>query len=436
MKKKYVFVFVGALLFVGFLLIAFRPETSQTDKEENFKSPDKREAYTIRLKEDGYSQEVVDALVDGNNQFALDLYQQYLNDDSVSGGNIFFSPISIHSALSMTYEGATGDTASQIMDSMYLVEDDELRLPSYAKIFNEVNKTDKEYSLSIANALWMQEDYPVLDQYEEKIINFYGGEARNVDFVDDTENSRATINEWVESKTNEKIKNLFPTGSINQDTRFVLTNAIYFKGDWKVQFDPEDTHREKFTTQIGDQVEVDMMKLTGETFNYMESDSIQMLEMEYKGDDLSMIVILPKKGQFDRVEQSLSLDSFDDWKEEMSRQEVEIYLPRFKFEMRSLLKPYLQELGIVDAFEPNTADFAGIDGSRNLFINSVIHKAFVEVNEEGTEAAAAIGVTVGITSIPEINVFRADRPFIFFIQQKESGNILFIGRVSNPVTEE
>lgn len=385
----------------------------------------------VKLQEAGYSQQTVDTLIEGNNKFAFDLFQQYLSDETLSNENIFYSPISVHSALSMTYEGAKGDTADEISKTLYLDENSELRLPSYARIFNEINKGEENYSLSIANALWMQKDYPVKDEYKKVITDYYGGEARNLDFIDDTDNSRETINKWVEEKTTNKIKNLFSEGSINPDTRLILTNAIYFKGDWEIQFEPKNTQKETFFTFSGKNQEVDMMKLTGESFNYMGDENVQILEMDYKGGDVSMIIILPREGKFEDVQKMLTLDKYTEWKKDMNIKEVNVYIPKFKIETETSLKKYLVNLGIKDAFEPGIANFSGIDGSQNLYIESVIHKAFVEVNEEGTEATAATGVTVGITSMPQVYTFRVDRPFLFFIQQKESGNILFMGRVGD-----
>lgn len=385
----------------------------------------------VKLQEAGYSQQTVDTLIEGNNKFAFDLFQQYLSDETLSNENIFYSPISVHSALSMTYEGAKGDTADEISKTLYLDENSELRLPSYARIFNEINKGEENYSLSIANALWMQKDYPVKDEYKKVITDYYGGEARNLDFIDDTDNSRETINKWVEEKTTNKIKNLFSEGSINPDTRLILTNAIYFKGEWEIQFEPKNTQKETFFTFSGKNQEVDMMKLTGESFNYMGDENVQILEMDYKGSDVSMIIILPREGKFEDVQKMLTLDKYTEWKKDMNIKEVNVYIPKFKIETETSLKKYLVNLGIKDAFEPGIANFSGIDGSQNLYIESVIHKAFVEVNEEGTEATAATGVTVGITSMPQVYTFRVDRPFLFFIQQKESGNILFMGRVGD-----
>lgn len=417
------------IVFIGYYLF-------QSGKVGDFlKLFDNKNTQVVKLQEAGYSQKTVDTLVDGNNKLAFDLYQQYLSDEALANKNVFYSPISVHSALAMTYEGAKGDTADQIREVLYLPEDRETRLPSYARTFNQINAGSDDYTLLIANAIWIQQDFSITDEYKEIITDYYGGEATNLDFINDTDNSRETINSWVENKTNDKIKNLFPVEAINTDTRFVLTNAVYFKGNWKTQFDVENTSKQEFTVLNGDKIDVDMMQLTGESFGYMENDDIQMLELDYDGDELSMIIILPKECKFEDVEQKLSLENYENWKGNISPEDVNVYLPKFKFETEATLNQYLEALGIINAFYPSDADFSGISGNYDFFINSIRHKAFIEVNEEGTEATAATGVSFDTVSVIDVKTFRADRPFMFFIQHKGTGSILFMGRVSEQVNE-
>ncbi len=373
------------------------------------------------------SPEKVEAVVNANNGFAFDLYAKY--KDQFEGENVFFSPYSISTALAMTCEGARGKTAEEMQSVLYFPKDEDVRRPGFARIYNQINKEGKEYRLSTANALWAQKDYKFLDEYFTVVESFYGGKATNMDFGKDPEGSRQTINNWVEEKTNNKIKDLIPAGVLL--TRLVLTNAIYFKGTWVSQFDEEKTREEDFRVDGGKTVKAEMMYLKDDEaeFNYAETDDLQLLEMDYKGEDLSMIVILPKEGSLEKVEEMLSAEKLAEWKEMMHEREVDIFFPKFKFETKYFMAQDLSEMGMPSAF--GGADFSGMTGNKNLFISEVIHQAFVEVNEKGTEAAAATAVIIKeMISMP--TVFRADHPFIFLIQQKQTGNILFLGKVMDP----
>jgi len=373
-------------------------------------------------------------VVEANNQFAFEYYSHLKNRET---GNIFFSPFSISSALVMTYEGAREQTAKEMQSVLHFPADDNLRRTEYLKIFNELNKKDKKYELNIANALWAQKDYQFLSDYIDTVEKYYGGKTNNLDFVKDPEGSRVTINDWVEKQTKDKIKDLIPQGVINDMTRLVLTNAIYFKGEWVKQFDKENTTDEDFRINENDSVKVPMMQRTDEEaeFNYAENKDLQILEMPYSGEDLSMLILLPKDDDLAKVENSLSIENLAQWKKDLKKQRVEVFVPKFKFETKYLMTEDLKAMGMPTAFGLG-ADFSGMDGKKDLFISAVIHQAFVEVNEEGTEAAAATGVVMMLGALPgeetKIPVFRADHPFIFLIQEKNSGNILFVGRVVNP----
>lgn len=376
-----------------------------------------------------------DTVVGANNQFAFDLYSKYKSEE----GNIFLSPYSISTALTMTYEGARGKTAEEMQAVLRIPKDDKKRRLESAKIYNQINESNKDYKLSTANALWAQKDYEFLEEYINNTEEYYGGKTTNLDFIKETEKSRVTINDWVENQTNNKIKNLIPKGAINEITRLVLTNAIYFKGTWVLQFDKKDTKDENFKTSSGKTVKVPMMKLTGDDaeFNYVKEDNVQILELPYDGEDLSMLLILPEEGSLKKLEKLINTKKLSEWKDALKKQRVDIYVPKFKFETKYFMVETLKEMGMSDAFVFGAADFSGMDGTRYLYIDNVIHQAFVEVHEEGTEAAAATAVIMGWGSIGDVEesvipVFRADHPFIFIIQQKETGNILFIGRVSNP----
>ncbi len=370
-------------------------------------------------------------VINGNNQFCLNLYRNLAQKDS---GNIFYSPFSITSAMAMVYEGARGWVANEIQQVFQFPKDTKACQDAFYGLYQRLNKKTAKYKLNIANALWVQKDYKLLSAYLSTIDKYYGGKATNLDFVGATEQSRQTINKWVEQKTNNKIKDLLPPGSVNTMTRLIITNAIYFKGIWVKQFDKKLTMEEDFWVNETKSIKVPMMRRTDPEamFNYAETEDLQILEMNYEGDELSMLILLPRERTLQNLENNLTMAKLDEWKKLLTARRVEVYIPRFTFTTRYDLTISLSELGMPNAFAPH-CDLSGIDGTKNLYIQAVVHKAFVEVNEEGTEAAAATGVVVGITSVgPQIPVFRADHPFIFIIQEKSTGNILFIGRVVEP----
>ncbi len=263
----------------------------------------------------------------------------------------------------------------------------------------------------------------------------YGAGLIGVDFINDAERekTRRTINTWVEDKTNKKIQELIKPGILNTQTRLMLTNAVYFKGDWAVQFDSKNTKDAPFTIAPEKKIDVPMMHLK-DSFNYADFGVLQILEMPYKGNDLSMVVLLPRKAEdLAELEERITFGTLEQWLKRLNKQEVLVYLPKFKITGEFRLAEMLKKVGMVDAFAPNLADFSGMNGKKDLFISAVVHKAFVEVNEKGTEAAAATGIAIGVTSIPTPPpVFRADHPFVFFIRDIKTNTILFIGRLANP----
>jgi len=378
------------------------------------------------LDDSGATASSVEATVDACNGFAFDLYGRY----SVDEGNILFSPYSISTALSMTYEGARGETAEEMEAVFGFLEDPSERLPSVARIYNTLNEEGRDYALHTVNALWIQRDYPVQEDYIDAIVSYYGGDVNALDFVAEPDESRVTINDWVEERTNDRIKDLFPSGSIDADVRLVLTNAIYFKGDWLYEFDEEATNEEEFHVTPTTSVEVDMMSLRDD-FNYAETDELQLLELPYTGEDVSMLILLPKRGHMGDVEAQLSAERLGEWVDMMEGAAVNVYLPRFTFETKYFMMEDLAEMGMPTAFT-DAADFSGMTGNRELFIDKVIHQAYIEVNEEGTEAAAATGVSMRLSAAMPGEVFRADHPFIFLIRDMDTGVILFMGRVTDP----
>lgn len=372
-----------------------------------------------------------DEIVQGNNRFCFNLYRNLTETET---GNIFYSPFSITMAMAMVFEGAKGWVQGEMQEVFKFPIDNKTRQESFLSLYKHLNKKNAKYKLNIANALWIQKDYPILQTYLKTIQKYYDGYARNVDFIMEAEKTRQIINKWVEEKTNQKIKDLFPHGSIDQQSRLVVTNAIYFKGQWIKQFDKSLTSEEDFWVTETKSIKVQMMKKIDPEakFNYAETDELQILEMLYEGGNLSMLIILPRKNDLKTIEKELTSEKFEEWKRLLTETRVEVYLPKFTFRTRYTLTQNLSQLGMPNAFSPH-CDFSGIDGTKNLYIRSVVHQAYVDVNEEGTEAAGATGVVVGITSVgPRIPVFRADHPFIFVIQDRNNGNILFIGRVVEP----
>jgi len=371
----------------------------------------------------------IQEVVTANNQFAFDLYSEFGKTES---GNIFYSPYSISSALAMTYEGAREKTAEEMKSVFYFPETNTLRT-NFAAIYNDINKKDKEYQLSTGNALWVQQDYQFLQDYLTTVEKYYRGKAANVDFVKETEKSRQTINTFIEQQTNDKIKDLIPEGVLNSMTRLVLTNAIYFKGTWEWEFDKSDTRDQEFKITPTNTVQVPMMYMKNEkaNFNYLNNEDVQILELPYKGNDISMLIILPKDN-LESIESSLTFDKLLEWKNQMKEEKIDsIYLPKFKFDTKYFMKETLSAMGMPTSFSMQ-ADFSGMTGNKDLFISSVIHQAFVQVDEKGTEAAAATAVVMKQNAVAEPEIFKADHPFVFIIQEKETGNILFIGRVVDP----
>ena len=372
-------------------------------------------------------------VIEANNRFAINLYSQYKSEE----GNIFFSPFSISTAMAMVYEGAEGKTAKEIKSVFGFPKYDNSRRNQYSDLLSEINKKDKEYALKTANALWAEQDFHFLDEYLTTVEKYYGGKTTNLDFKNEPEASRLIINNWVEDKTNDKIKDLLPEDVIDADTRLVLTNAIYFKAKWLIQFDADKTSDEYFRVNPDKSIKVPMMQPTSQksTFNYTQNKDLQILEMPYAGEDLSMLILLPLDDDIEALENSFTIEKLTEWKKSLRKRRVNIYIPKFKFETKYFMIYTLSNLGMPTAFT-DSADFSGMTGTNELKIDKVIHQAFIEVNEEGTEAAAATGVTMYMTSFRKQKhptpVFKADHPFIFIIQQNETGNILFMGRVNNP----
>jgi len=370
---------------------------------------------------------------DAVNAFGFELFAELY---AAEEGNIFMSPYSIFTALAMTYEGARGQTADE-MSSVLNVLQDNASFHAYVQHMYELfNQENLEYNLSTANALWVQQNFALLEEYLSVIRTFYGGEATEVDFGNAVV-AAGIINSWVENQTNGLIEDLVPVDAISPMTALILTNAIYFKGVWEIQFDPVNTSDRSFATGAGEDVMVPTMQMvdTHDRFRYTETDEVQVLELPYTGDDVAMVIALPKEGDVSDILADLDNDLLGEWMGSLYKTELDIYLPSFKVESSYSLVGFLASLGMQIPFQ-STADFSGITGAKDLFISDVLHKAFVEVNEEGTEAAAATAVIMELTATPgeepERIVFDCDHPFLYMIQHRETGTVLFMGVMENP----
>ncbi len=367
-----------------------------------------------------------------NNAFAFDMYSIIKRGDE---GNVFFSPHSIFSAIAICYDGAEGTTKEQIANVFYFPHNKSILEVSLGEMIDEINSETDDYELETANALWIEESFPVKEQYISNVETYYSGKVENLNFIGQPEPSVNTINAWVAEKTNDKIKNLIPGGIINVETRLIITNAIYFNGKWKTEFDKEVTGEEKFYPSENEEILVDMMYAQMH-LNYYENSNAKMIELPYKGGNLSMYIVLPRNNDIEKFESTFSVSDYENLKYNMYPFEVKTWIPKFRFETKYYLSPSLSEMGVKDAFGP--ADFSGISDTP-LAISNVIHQAFVDVQEEGTEAAAATAIAVAQcpgASKPKIQEFRADHPFMFFIEDKRTGCILFMGKVESPEYEE
>ncbi len=369
--------------------------------------------------------------VSSNIDFAFALYDKLKNNNP--NGNLFFSPYSISTALAMTYGGARGNTEKQMATALHFTLPNQRLHPAFGALQKQLIQDDKShgYQLFLANALWGQKGEPVLKEFLDLNKSYYGTGFTLLDFVNETEKSRQIINSWVEKKTKDKIKDLIPPRGVDEWTAMVLTNAIYFKGDWKIKFEKKDTERGPFAVSAKDKVEIDMMHIE-EKFKYYSDEKLRALELPYKGNELSMLVLLPEEIEgLKKIEDLLTSKSVDELCSKMRSEKVDVYLPKFKITWGTFsLNKALVALGIFDALDKRKADFSGINGKKNLCISDVFHQAFIEVNEEGTEAAGtAVVLTRGSPILP---VFCADHPFMFIIKDNRTGSILFMGRVMNP----
>jgi serpin B len=420
------------LVFLGVNLAACVP-ASPIPEPPQANEPVFIQASLTREDDPSVSGDALVQLAQSNQDFAFDLYQALQTEP----GNLFYSPYSISIALAMTYAGARGETESQMAQTLrFTLPQEELHpafnaLDQALRSQGEVNDDpDERFILNIANALWGQTGYDFLPAFLDTLARNYGAGMHLLDFSSAPEASRQTINEWVSDQTEKKIQDLLAQGAITPETRLVLTNAIYFNALWLFEFSESQTRAADFHLLEGDTVTVEMMHQMG-LFAYARGEGYQAVELPYRGSKMSMLVILPDEGFFESFERSLDGARIRQILAELSHTGMTLDMPRFEYESSLSLAEVLMVMGMPAAFGPD-ADFSGIDGGRSLFISDVVHKAFVSVDEEGTEAAAATAVVMPTGApLSEIEL-TLDRPFIFTIMDRASGAILFVGRVLDP----
>jgi serpin B len=374
------------------------------------------------------------ALVENNNAFAFDLYRSLQTQDE----NLIYSPYSISLALAMTYAGARGETESEMAQVLHYFPQDQSH-PAFNALDLQLAERGKAQSegqtplqLNIANAVWAEQTYPFLQSFLDTTALNYGAGVRLVDFIHQSEAARQEINDWVSDQTKEKIKDLIPQGLLGPDTRMTLVNAIYFKADWLHPFKANSTYDGPFHLLDGSEVTVPTMQ-QDVLLPYAKGDGWQAIELAYQGETAAMDIIVPDEGRFEEVESSLTNQQVSAIVKGFQPTSVMLTLPKFQFESKFDLRGQLVALGMKDAFDPTTADFSGMTELNNLFISAVVHKAFVAVDEKGTEAAAATAVIMSATSAQMFDVrLTIDRPFISIIRDLPTGQILFVGRVLNP----
>jgi len=371
--------------------------------------------------------------------FCIDLYKQL----AAEKGNLFFSPFSIVTALAMTSAGAVGPTDAEMAAALHLNPDQDKRhaeCASWARSLHTANsglfkRPTGGLEISTANALWCASQIKFKDPFVKTATKEYQAEVRALDFKRNPDKAVEVVNDWVDDKTRGKIKQILTPDAINPATALILTNAIYFKGDWAEPFKKESTRDLDFTLDGGSKIQCPTM-VQSDPLNYAKRDDFAVLEMPYKGDRMSMVFLLPDRiDGLPDLEKKLTAILLSDALDALKRQKVIVYLPKFHAETRYQLSDHLQKMGMRLAFSRTDADFSGMTGDQPLSISAVIHKAFVDVDEKGTEAAAATAVTMELASaVPrqEPPVFRADHPFIYFIRDTQTGQILFAGRMADP----
>lgn len=369
-------------------------------------------------------------LAAANTGFALALYDQLRRGED---GNMILSPLSVSAVLAMTFAGAGGETAQQMADVLrFTLLGDRLQV-AFQGLLEQLNGDGTLYDLSIAHSLWGQAGYGFLETFTELARIHYGAGLHEIDFCTDPEAARREINDWVADRTRQRIIELLSQGTVDAATRLVLVNAIYLLAAWERPFSPESTSIGSFTLSSGESILVSLMTQTA-IFPYACLETVQVLELPYEGEDLSLLVVLPASGTpLSDVEALLTPDALAEWIGALAPTNVTVHLPPFRLRTAISLRDVLVEMGMPLAFS-DAADFSGLAGGADLSIDDVVHEAFVEVDEKGTEAAAATAVVIRVTSLPlEPVSFRADRPFLFLVRHRATGSVLFLGRLVHPL---
>ena len=393
----------------------------------------------LGLSRPGLSLTATEQVVVANNDFAIDLYGQIRSNSA--GKNIFFSPFSVSSALAMVYAGAKGNTKTEMANVLKLDSVNTNKVHAgFRQLFKAFNDPTNNYTLSVANAFFGRKGRPVLNSYLTLVSRYYHALLKRMDFKRNPERSRKYINKWVAANTNQKIKNVLPQGTVTMDTAAVLVNTIYFHGVWETPFDVGSTLSSTFHLTPAKSTQTKMMNLGVERFNYaaVSSLSCKILELPYVGDEVSMYILLPNSiNGLAALESQLTSAKLNTAISRMYSAKVDVAIPKFKMTLQVELNDILKSMGMKDLFVPRRADLSGMDGTRKLFVSKVIHKAYIDVNEEGTKAAAATGIEINMASVQfRTKTFRADHPFLFFIREKVTGSILFSGRVLKPPKAE
>ncbi|KAL1253677.1 hypothetical protein QQF64_015906 [Cirrhinus molitorella] len=381
----------------------------------------------------------MEALCRANSLFALDLYRALIARNAEE--NMFFSPLSVSAALSMVYLGARGETSEEMAKvlSFSFVSDVHSH---FETLISTINSPSASYILKLANRLYGENTFNFLPEYLDSTLKLYHAELQAVDFIGASDVSRRLINKWVEEQTEKKIKDLLKPGTVTGMTRLVLVNAIYFKGNWMHKFKARETKEMPFKINQNESRPVKMMYQSKKfPFRCIPEYKVQVLELPYKQKELSMLILLPNESQdgsdpLPKLESELTLDKLLDWtkRDKMATSmDISVHLPKFKLEVESSLSEKLQEMGMSSVFHETKADLTGMSSQRRLFISAVVHKAFIEVNEEGTEAAAATAAIVEVDSAIRCQRFIADHPFMFFIRHNTTNSILFLGRFRGPL---
>jgi serpin B len=433
---------VPAILILALLLGACMSAT-ETPSANTQPGVQVAESKLARLTNPQVPKSDLQTLAAGNRAFTADLYNKLREKD----GNLIFSPYSISLALAMTYGGARTETAGQMADTLHFLLPEESLHPAFNALSQYLEtlaqppsspqptptgEPPKGLQLDIANSIWGQKDFDFQQAYLDLLAQNYGAGLRLVDFNADAEAARQQINDWVSQQTQDKIQDLFPQGSLDANTRLALVNAIYFKASWMNAFNADQTQPDVFHLKDGSQVSVPTMSSGEAAKFYARGTDYQVVGLPYLGNQSMMVILLPDQGKFDQVEASLDSQQLNAVLNSLQNREIELSMPKFKIESQFSLPKTLAAMGMPAAFDPTQADFSGMDGRRDLFISQVMHKAFVNVDESGTEAAAATGVAMSLTAVQETISVNVDRPFMFFIYEPTHGTILFAGRVLNP----